>query len=259
MATTSERLSHTYFLLGKLQRQLHELIRDGKDESDEGEALRDTMDEPWYAMSDFERDLSRGLGADLNALLPDCPARPVTISHQEFSTQFAEAQAHGDWVTALDLLRTNAHFVEPAYLSYLRGIFWARLEDFESALVFFENAVQQKEPKPEYAYTLIFTYLVLGQFNRATSRILSIAGARPDLLPDPIVAGAQEHVQIEAELDVLDCNSDDARRNRLEADRLLCLELQQAVLELLRGQNDGRLPFATDETRSSEGLIRFAA
>lgn len=43
------------------------LINQGLDESPAGTALRDQMDQPWYAMTEEERDQIRAIGAALNA------------------------------------------------------------------------------------------------------------------------------------------------------------------------------------------------
>jgi hypothetical protein len=51
----------------RLLRELHALFAQGKEESEEADAIREQMEEPWYAMTPQEQERMRGLSADLYA------------------------------------------------------------------------------------------------------------------------------------------------------------------------------------------------
>jgi hypothetical protein len=44
---------------------MHELERQGKADSDEADAIRDTVDEPWRSITDSERETARAVSAAL--------------------------------------------------------------------------------------------------------------------------------------------------------------------------------------------------
>ncbi len=58
----------------QLLRQLHGLIRDGKNNSDEADAIREKMEDPWYAMNSDEHEQMTVLSVLLYAVAGDYEA-----------------------------------------------------------------------------------------------------------------------------------------------------------------------------------------
>lgn len=51
-------MTDSYVTYMRLLRRLHWLISENRDDTAEGDDLRDQMDVPWNQMTDFERDLT---------------------------------------------------------------------------------------------------------------------------------------------------------------------------------------------------------
>lgn len=54
--------------LVELNVQLHQLIKEGKDEEDEGEKIRDELDQYWYSFSEIDQEWLRKFSASLYKL-----------------------------------------------------------------------------------------------------------------------------------------------------------------------------------------------
>lgn len=66
MATMPER-SAAYAEYERLLRELHALYLRGADDGSMADEIRERMDDPWYAMTDEERELTGRLSMDLYA------------------------------------------------------------------------------------------------------------------------------------------------------------------------------------------------
>lgn len=185
-------LSGLYVEYTRLLRQLHALIRRGEDETEDGDGLRDAMDEPWSRLTEAELVRVRNLGADLNSIDPANGRAGEEIPFELFDHLFREAQINRDWSKALALLRAHPEFFEPSRLLFLKGIFWARLGDFESALVFLEEAVRLVPTDPAPALALIQALAVLGRLDEAMDLIIDISSKREGIIPDDLVREAKE-------------------------------------------------------------------
>ncbi|HEY2154841.1 MAG TPA: hypothetical protein VGH33_04380, partial [Isosphaeraceae bacterium] len=99
--------------------RLHALIREDRDDSPEGDAVRDSMDEPGYALSEAERERVGGLSEDLYSI-SDPPAEPKPPNPQATRRlmEAAESFHAGELDQALALLRRWGKHLEPAYLSF---------------------------------------------------------------------------------------------------------------------------------------------
>src|ERR1017187_4762669 len=75
----------------RLLRDLHALFAHSKEESEEADAIREQMEGPWYAMTPQERELMRGLSADLYSVVDGGPPR-VAMSSPELQTWQIEAR-----------------------------------------------------------------------------------------------------------------------------------------------------------------------
>jgi hypothetical protein len=128
-------------------RALHALFMGGKGESDEADALRDQMDEPWEALTEAQRELVSGLTADLNWIRRE-PKRPNVARDSvltEALPKLVAALGAGDWRSVLETLREAAPDLARSKVAELRGRAWHALGDHDSARLFLEHA---RSPKP---------------------------------------------------------------------------------------------------------------
>lgn len=124
--------------------QIHRLTLDGQDESEEAEALRESMNEPWESLSEVEKKRVTGLSKDLYEI-SDGPAQapePMNPQAQGKLNDAYEARGQGEWDRAFELWRRWGKYVPAPLLSYLRGTVWREAGDTVTAAVFFEHASQ---------------------------------------------------------------------------------------------------------------------
>jgi hypothetical protein len=134
--------------------QLHQLIREGADESPEGEALRDRLDGPGSRLSTDEVASVNGISADFYSLVapPTGPTAPQTDEVRADLRSALEARDRGDFGRALELLRRRAPSVNPAVLSYVRGTIWGEAGEDQIAVQFFRRAAQLGLSHIDYSY-----------------------------------------------------------------------------------------------------------
>ena len=216
--STTHVVSTAYVDYSRLLRQLHTLIRRGADESEEGEALREAMDEPCRRIPDLELARVRGLGADLNAIGSEISAGESFTHLDFFNKRFQLAQDEADWDKALDLLRSNPSRFSPARLLFLKGIFWARLEDYETALDFFEEAIHRGPAERQFVIALLQTLFVLGRPSEAIDRILRISETEPDLVPQSLIEMASADRADREVMDALKTMPEDFSEKWIEAE-----------------------------------------
>jgi hypothetical protein len=126
----------------RLLKTLHDAIREGRDESDEGEAIREQMDGPGSRLSPAEIACVNGISADFYSLT-EKPAASVPERGAGIQQDLAAASRRrdsGDYQAALDLLRQRAEFIEPAELAYQRGLIWEKAGEPEIAALFLRRA-----------------------------------------------------------------------------------------------------------------------
>ena len=259
MSTTKNVNSEAYTEYTRLLRRLHALIRLGDDESPDGEAMRDAMDDPWRRLSELELARVRGLGADLNAIDSENLAANDSLPHDLFAFLFLEAQKNQDWNKALNLLRSFPWFFSPGKLLFLKGIFWARLEDYETALLFFEEAIDRGPAERQFVLALLQALLVLGHPIKAMDRILQISDEQPDLIPDYLVETARANRVTREEMDGLERISENFRRRRIEVEAANSERVRDLYLEAIRHMQKNNLLFITDDLTSPKDLLVFAA
>lgn len=111
-----------------LLKELHELIAQGRTDSEEADALRDEMEGPWAALSPEEQRLVRGLSHDLYSLSGAEPVlRLESQQQQQAFIEFERALASSDWRTALSLLRQCHPGLKPEVVASVRARCWQRL------------------------------------------------------------------------------------------------------------------------------------
>ncbi len=139
------------FVYSHLLMGVHNLIAQGKGDTEEAEAIADQMDAPWGAMTPQEQGRMRGLAADLYALREGGPKRVDMDGGQLAKWQAAAKEAHsrlekGEVDETLEFLRRPVPAALPGYIiPFLQARCWEKLGDLETALVFRKEA-ERLEP-----------------------------------------------------------------------------------------------------------------
>jgi hypothetical protein len=117
------KYSKSLELYVSLSCDLHALIAAGEGESDEAEALRDRMDDPWDQLSDEEKEIEGLLSEDLYAL--EEAAKTSGLGEGELGAIFGPIES----ASLLDTLR-NLRSAEPRLpwdmRAAARGMIWSR-------------------------------------------------------------------------------------------------------------------------------------
>lgn len=167
-------------------RRLHELNRRGLNDSEEADAIRDLIDQPWHRLAPEDQQCIRGISADLHSISEskDRGVKPLNPQASEGIAKSVEARRQGDWDESLRLLRRWSAYFAPADLSFERGQTLLASGDAQTAALFFEHAAQLDLNTVEL-WALLFHSLAV--FDRA--RALESANR---LLEDPtsVPAGA---------------------------------------------------------------------
>jgi tetratricopeptide (TPR) repeat protein len=138
--------------------RLHSLAVAGQNESPEADAVRDSMDRPWMALTEIEKKRISGLSADLDSIgEPPTEVLPLNPQAQRKLVEACEARQAGEWDKALELLRYWGRYLEPALLSYLRGSIWMEAGDYATAAPFFQHAAQSEPGNANYASLYLYT------------------------------------------------------------------------------------------------------
>jgi len=125
----------------RLLHQLHQLIRAGADETAEGEALRERMDEPANFLDQEEIECLRGISADFYTLSePPWQVQPSPSELWEELQAAIDARDRGDFVRALEIVRKHQRYRDTAEMSALRGSIWLQAGESEIAVDFFRRA-----------------------------------------------------------------------------------------------------------------------
>ncbi len=133
-------LSTEFRLVAAGMRELARLDALGLNDSDEADAVRDTMDAPWYRLSVSEEKLARILSADLYSLTdPPHDVEPMNSQAQDKLKNAVALAELGDGAGSLALLRRWGRFVDPAILAFVRGWIWSRFGDLATAYLFFRR------------------------------------------------------------------------------------------------------------------------
>lgn len=123
--------------------QLHKLIQEGRDESEEGEAIRDEMDGPGNRLTEEEKNSIHQLSADLDAIGDRDVAEKRDATIGEHVTNAIKSN---DWMTLLNLLQEHALHVSPATRARLRGDAWLALGLPVAACLFYQDAIRALWP-----------------------------------------------------------------------------------------------------------------
>lgn len=125
----------------RLLQQLHRLVREGLDETAEGEELRERMDEPARNLSQAEIDCLNGISADFYTLShPPWQIQPSPPAARQEWNEMQKAREARDFVRALDRLRRNQAYRDAATVAFERGSVWSEAGENEIAVEFFHRA-----------------------------------------------------------------------------------------------------------------------
>jgi tetratricopeptide (TPR) repeat protein len=199
----------------------------GKFESEEADELRDSMEEPWYNLTEEEQKRIRGLALDLN--YNRAPKGSIELppeAGRSILAKASELRDAGKFDTALELVRESQDGIFRPFLSFFRGRTWMEMNQNEVALEFFRDAYKQDEGDKFRLLDMFIQVLRMVDpplANKEASKIL----VDPDRHPASRIAFA-----IEAKSAVIDENSSDAKE-RFE--RLLPI-LQRAVDRMVAGE-----------------------
>ena len=153
--TAEDTPAHTY---SRLLLRLHDLIARGQGDASEGDAIRDELDAPWYAMTEAEQQRVGGLSEDLYALAEKNP-RSVTMPAEErrqWGQEFGAAFEAGDWDRALVLLRRPPDDVPADHVAFFQADCWEQLASPEVALRFMRAATRLNAAQAMPVLTLWF-------------------------------------------------------------------------------------------------------
>ncbi len=141
----------------RLLSELHQFIREGTDETPEGEALRDRMDDPGSRLSSDEIASVNAISADLYSLSASStgPVLPQTDEVNADLRSALDARDRRDFSRALDLLRKRPPHINPAALSYVRGSIWGEAGEDQIAVQFFRRAAQLDPNNANYSYMVL--------------------------------------------------------------------------------------------------------
>jgi tetratricopeptide (TPR) repeat protein len=144
--------------------RLHQLTVEGRDETQDADAVRDSLDLPWRALTEDEKERVQGLSDDLFSISEPIAAGPYEMNAQaqnDLANAFESIQ-RGEWDRALGLLRRGRQFITPALLSYLRGRIWLEAGYPEVGVVFLDHAKQSEPGNVNYAVLFLHS---LERFN----------------------------------------------------------------------------------------------
>jgi tetratricopeptide (TPR) repeat protein len=152
--STQRFFRNPHFLAyARLLHQLHFLIRGDADETQDGEALRERMDEPAEYLAPEEVESLHGISADFYTLGgPAWLVQPLTPVARAELNEALDARNARNFAKALDLLRKNQAYRDPAGLTYARGSIWSEAGEHEIAADFFQRAKELAPENTNYAY-----------------------------------------------------------------------------------------------------------
>lgn len=124
-------------------RELHRLGREGENDSDAADAMRDEIDVVWPLLTDQERERLEGLSIDLQSFKYP-REQPATVDPRGMQEVLEAVIVNhsGRPDEALAVIRRRDVDVPLGTLSYARAVCWFTLGDRESAMLFAENAVR---------------------------------------------------------------------------------------------------------------------
>jgi len=159
---------------------LHAAIREGKDELEDGESIRERMDGPGSRLSPEEMDCVNGISADFYSLteVPPRSTQPKTAELQADLAAAANLRDSEDYPKALHILRSRSAFIAPAELAYQRGQIWKKAGEGGIASLFLRRAVEL-DPNNSMYHLTAFSEEINGLHSREASEVSDHGIAAP--------------------------------------------------------------------------------
>jgi hypothetical protein len=154
MIEHAETFSENYRQSVALLIRLHLLMRDGKSETDEADAIRDQLDVPWRHLTEAERRRISNLSADLASIEPDSPFHHPSeggITRADIAELIKSARRANNIEEILAVLREHSVEVSADRAAFLRGWCYEQLGESDAAKLFFEFASQLDQGNDLYA------------------------------------------------------------------------------------------------------------
>jgi hypothetical protein len=153
MIRQSQHGSPSFKLVAKGLVALHQLIKEGKDDSSEAESVRDALEAPLKALNATEKERAQWLSEDLYSI-SEPPAgttlKEMNPQAQQQLNEALEARQSREWDRALALLRQWREYISPALLSYLRGSIWLEAGNADVAAAFYGHAADSDPANANY-------------------------------------------------------------------------------------------------------------
>lgn len=149
--------------------KLHRLIAAGQGESPEADAIRDSLDAPWYKMTKEEQETLGLLSEDLYSISdrdPNRKTRPSNPQSEDRLADVSKAMKNEDWDLALSTLRRWKDYLPEAVLAGIRGAAYWQLGYSQVAMFFFEAASQIDPADPRH-FASYLSLLELTDINAA--------------------------------------------------------------------------------------------
>jgi hypothetical protein len=186
-----------------LLKKLHALIAEGKCDSDEADAVRESMDAPERLLNRAEKDRLNGLSADLYMLQGEEALQSPPIDANTLKERVAHAQARNDWEAVLNLLRHRSPEEVPTdVVAIKRSRAYDALGHPDTALLFLDFGYRHKADEPHYQALRLRLLADAGRVTEAeesATRILSEAHRWPaativaaDVLLNVTQSGSQQ-------------------------------------------------------------------
>jgi tetratricopeptide (TPR) repeat protein len=172
--------------------RMHQYTIEGQDESEEADALREAMGEPWERLSAIERERVAGLSKDLYTVSdppPSQPPQPMNPQAQGKLDEAYESRERGEWDRALELWRRWGKYVPAPLLSYLRAMIWEAAGDRPVAVVFFEHACRL-DPQNENFQAMFLNVLKWTNNEQARTRAEAILQESEKHVPNLVIQAA---------------------------------------------------------------------
>ena len=134
--------------------QLHQLMQDGKSESNEADAIRDQLDIPWKRLTQNESLRIDNLSADLASIEPASPFKHPNgggILSSKIADQIQSARQANRCEEILFILREHSEDVSADRAAFLRGWCYEQLGESEVARLFFAFAAHLDRKNDLYA------------------------------------------------------------------------------------------------------------
>jgi tetratricopeptide (TPR) repeat protein len=229
-------MSSSYLAVVRGLRELHQLRSVGREDSPEADLVRDASDTAWEGLTEVERKRLSGLSEDLYSVSDpeQATVREMNPQAQSRLVDTVQAQQHGEWDRALEILRRWSAYLDPSLLSYLRGSIWLEAGDPATAFLFLQHA---SDLQPDNGNYLTLSLTTLSRFAPSEAR------ARADVILDdpdkfaPVVIAHAAEIALEPALGLPEAEASHLSRR--------LIPILESTLNKVTESNEGVLDAST--------------